>query len=266
MESNMIVRKVKKPLIILACFLIVGAVGFMAYRASQFHIVKTDPDTANMPAVAPYLRVYFNDKINASSFEYTDDPTNIISSVDTGEKDITFHFTKNLTKDIQYVITIDQIKNIDGEAIIDKQITFVPKDIPFTGLSEQQQKTLVNRQDERLYELNSINYTNFGTLLDYGITAGQLENIKLSIYNYSIIVDKKFWNITVDPNSITISNHDPESSSSQTKADFTVTLEDTTYRLHAEYELLYDSVYVQLYDAGNNLAYDSADGGQHTED
>lgn len=248
-----------KLLVLFVLVAIILVIGFLFYRSSQFRIVRTDPKLSSVSKVAPYLRVYFNDAIDSSSLKVSD-PDSIIGSTKINNKSVVFYFKENLVKDIRYTITIRSIKNEQGELLINKPLTFVAKNIGYDKLSKEQQQTLVARQDAPIYEVQTIDFTNFDSLLDYGITSGQLLNIKNAIYDYSNIKKAKYWHIPLNTKSVVITNHNAASADTLERADFTITLGGALYKVHVEYQGLYDSVYLQLFDAAGVVVYDSSNG------
>ena len=249
-------RSLKKGLVGLV-LLLVAFGGIMFYKASQFHIVRTDPKLSAIADTAPSLTVYFNDEIQSADFSPTYDPS-IVSSSDIGKKSVTFHFTNNLKVGKQYTIIINYVRNKSGDVLTDKKLVFTVRDIEFNKLSKKQQKALINAQDQRVYDVNGITYTNFDTLLSYGISSEQLENIKSLLFDYSNTVGKRFWQMTLQKDSVVITNHNPETGETTDKLDFIVSLGGSDFRAHAEYDVLSDGIHLLLTDTAGNLVYDSA--------
>ena len=97
--------------------------------------------------------------------------------------------------------------------------------------------------------------------MDYGITSGQLRNVEQSFFDYSNVAKQKFRVMTLDPNSVTTTTHDPNGESTIDTADFTVTLNNQPYRAHIEYDAIYDSVHMVLNNGAGSQVYDSANSG-----
>ncbi len=252
-------NKINPRIAVIIGALLISLFGFLIYRSVQFHIIKTDPKLSSVSAIAPYIKVYFNDTLKPNGYVLSD-PKKIVTSSNVNGKVLTMNLGSDLTAERNYAVVIKRISNTSGKTLENKVIAFTARSATDVKLSKEQQKTLVARQDAPIYDSGHINYPHFDDLLEYGITPEQIQSMKDLLFDYSNVVHKKYWTMSLNPNSIVVKNHDPSSYSSTDSVDFKVTLDKVIYIAHAEYDTLYDSVHLQLRSADGTIVYDSANG------
>lgn len=100
-------------------------------------------------------------------------------------------------------------------------------------------------------------YLGFDSLLDYGLTVGQLDNLKVAFYRYSQTLPRPLSQISVDVNHIT-TQHDPTDPNSLFTILFKVQFDQrSNYQAKAEYSGL-DDIRLHLIDPMNSKTlYDS---------
>jgi len=233
--------------------------GYLFYRSTLFHIVKTDPKLSGVSASSVVIKVYFNDELNGQSL-VLDDPQKILSGSSVISKVLILKLSDSLTINKSYEVIIKNIENKDGDVITNKPLRFTAKDIPITKLSEDQQKAAINNQDKYPYDVHNITYTNFSDLTDSGISAGQLNNIKLALSDYSKVSGKKYLKMTVIDGSTVVTPHDSNSASMDNKARFTIRMGSDIYQVTVAYQGIYDAVHTVIKNNTGRTVYDSAEG------
>jgi hypothetical protein len=99
-------------------------------------------------------------------------------------------------------------------------------------------------------------FNNYDALLDYGIAYRQRNSLKVAVKNF---VDRDVPSTKVtalDPASIVVAPHDPNSSSTISTVNFKLSLDDTTYQAKMNY---FGNAGIQLYltDATGKQVFDS---------
>lgn len=237
--------------------LMLALLGFLYYQLFVFHITKTDPDLGSFSSSAPYLRVSFNQTLDAKSLQFSD-PAYAVSKASVEGKSITFDFDGELIVGKSYEITIKKIANKGGRLIENRKLRFTAQKIPASALSAEQQKALVSRQDHYPYTVDYISYVNFDTLTSNGMSIDQLQSVKQSLYSYSVLAKQEYWTMTLVPNSVQVRLHDNQSDSTVDSQSFSLKVGKATVQVTASYDVLDDSARTQIYDQSGTLLYDSA--------
>jgi hypothetical protein len=228
----------------------------MYYQLFVFHITKTDPPLSAVSQLSPYLRVSFNQSLDAKSLRL-DDPSHIISNTSIENSAITMSFDENLILGKTYEITIKQITSNSGKVIKNRVLRFTAKDIPSTKLSSAQQKALVSRQDQYPYTVDYINFVGFDALTDNGLSADQLQAVKRSLYSYSVLAKQEYWTMTLVSSSLQIHLHDSQSDSTVDSQSFVLQVNKTTLHITVNYDIIDDSAQTQIFNDSGTLVYDS---------
>lgn len=229
------------------------------YQIFVFHMTGTSPSLSAMPTVAPYVRVSFNQAL-ADGKVSVDDPANVVSSTVVKGKDIFLNFGEDLTAQQKYSITLSNIQNKNGKVITSKKLVFTAQNIEYDRLSSELKKVLVNVQDHYPYAVDYVNFVGFSKLTDNGMSAAQLDSVKQAIFNYSEKLDKEYWTVSLVPESVQTRLHDSDTEETTDSQTFTVKLDkNTSIQVVASYDLLSDTVGVQIYDSTGVPVYSSAD-------
>lgn len=259
LPQNMLAKRI----IIAASVAAVLLFGYYIYTLLQFRISGIDPSPKNITTETKEITIHFNRNINTASFKLKD--SDIISSTEVQPKSVKLVFSRELERDTKYSLVIETVRDVNGDTLTNKSINFTPKYIQFDKLPESEQKRLISEQDERLYELNKgIVTTGFETLTNYGMTSGQVTNIQRYLYDYSNVIDKKFWNMNIVENSVSVRSHQPEDEDQTDFATFTVNLENIPYTVEVSYEVPYSGIGFVLKNSAGSVVYDPA--AEHTDD
>ncbi len=246
-----------RKLIIIAIALVVGLLSIFIYKQSQFRVTSTTPDLSSFSSITPYMKINFNRVILDDDLRIADDPvSSIIDKKVIKGKTLTIFFKKSLEPETDYILTLTQIKSITGDVIEDKKLPFTAKNIDIKGLSKDQQRYLVDSQDQPIYEPTYLNYPGFDSLTDYGMTSAQLSYFKRTLFDYSNTVDKKYYTMKLLPESVVFTGRSRDNPTDTVKADFVLDLGGTNFQTHIEYELTSNAVRLRLV-APDGTIYDS---------
>jgi hypothetical protein len=147
---------------------------------------------------------------------------------------------------------------LNGATITEKTFTFTTKHIPFNKLSKDQQAEILRNQDNFTYGVSAINYVNFGELLANGLPSAQLAAIKQSLFDYSEVIKKQYWKMTLVEGSVSTAPHNPASADTNSTVYFTVSLAGANYNVQATYDTLRDDLYqLVITDQAGNTVYDT---------
>jgi hypothetical protein len=94
-------------------------------------------------------------------------------------------------------------------------------------------------------------------LLDYGITATQIDDLKYSVFQYIKTSHEKVKQVSINVSSISPVPHDSESESTVDTINFNFVVDNkTTYKVRMDYFDL-DSIHLYISDDAGNQVYDS---------
>jgi hypothetical protein len=234
--------------------------GVFIYRQVVFRVSKTNPNMNHVASATAFIKIHFNKSIKSEglSLSYS---SPIVEKYTLGDKEIDLTLKDGaLTVGKHYTITINSVTSTGGKEIKNKKLSFTVQNLPANKISEAQKKALISRQDNYPYKAQYINYLGFGVLLDNGLSTNQLTALKEDLYGYSNQVNQKFWTINLVPSSLSVQIHNAESESLEDNYSFDVTMANVTYHAHAVVDPIDDQLQLQLFDANNNLVYDSING------
>jgi hypothetical protein len=232
-------------------------IAFTAYNQLVFHIVKTDPGMSAVSQYSPFVRIYFNNDIDAGSLKITDFG-GLFESKSVKGKVVELNFARLLTPNKEYAFSIAHVENTRGGVIENKEFRFFAKNIPIAKLSKDQQAAILARQDQIPYSVYSIDYSGFDALTEQGISAGQLLDIKTALFDYSQQASKEYPTMNLDPNSLRIVLHDPSARvSNANSATFTVSLGGAAFSVRSEYNGLEDNTFTRIYDPSGAQVFDN---------
>jgi hypothetical protein len=232
--------------------------GYAVYQSLVFKISRTDPAMGAVATRSPFVKIYFNQKIDPSSLKLTD-YGDLFSSTKVDDKVITLTFARGLTKDKSYAFSISHVESQSGKIIENKRFDFTAKDIPINKLSKDQQAAILAQQDQIPYSVYAINYDNFDALTEQGISSVQLQDIKSALLYYSKKVGEEYWTITLDPKSLVIVLHDSSArDSNASSATFRIDLAGQRFSVRAEYNGLQDKTYTRIYAPDGSRVFNNA--------
>lgn len=256
--------RLNKSVLIIASLFGLLLVGWLVYQQLVFRVVKTDPSTKSVSTISPFIKVYFSDEIDPSSVK-VNDYGGLLDKETVSGKVLELSFARQLELDKEYSIIIAEVKNESGDILQNIKLDFVAKDIPLEELSDDQQQTILEEQDNIPYSVYSIDYVNFGALTDQGVSSGQLQDIKVALYSYSKKINKEFKTMTVDPASLRIVYPDPQARNPlASSATFSVNLGGQVFTVRTEYTGLEDSTFTRIYAPNGGQVFDNLTDQLHT--
>lgn len=138
--------KYRKLALVLLVFLAVVWGLFYVLEVLPFHIVSTNPKLNNVTVISPFLEVNFNDRLSKDGLSVAASNKAIISSYTVKGKVLTINL-QNLHIKSSYKITIRSIKSVYGKQLSNQTLSFATKIANFQQLPADQQKALINSQD-----------------------------------------------------------------------------------------------------------------------
>ena len=242
---------------VLVTIIVLALASFSLYKNITFHITKTDPATSEVSIYSPYIKVYFNNKLDAKSVKIEDYGALFGKRV-VNDKTLTLYFNRALLEGKTYAFIIKSVQNTDGEAIQNTKIEFTAQKIAVSELTKEQQSTIIGQQDKYPYAPAYVSYPGFTELTSQGVTSGQLQSIKQATFDYSGTIKREFRKVTLDPATVNIVFHDPTARNPNgSSATFSLTMGNEKYTARAEYVNLDNDVYTRIYNAAGVQVYDS---------
>ena len=147
--------KYRKFIIAGLILIILGIAWAVYYSLFVFHISSTNPDSGSVSRYAPVLRLHFNKELADEKIEVTGD---IVKSIEVKAKDKTIVVYLNnldVTKDADYTFTINSVSSTSGDVLKNKVVSFHTKNIPFSELSAEDQKIVLDAQQNKKASLYS---------------------------------------------------------------------------------------------------------------
>ncbi len=214
-------RQARSILLVVICLLLV-LIGYNIYRAFQFHLVGSTPGKTSISTISPYVTLNFNQTLVSGGAQVDANP-GVFSSYAISGKSITFNLATPLTTGKNYAITIHSLASTKGSKITTVVFSFKTKVIPFQKLPQDQQAAILKNQTARTPSRDSITYEGTNTLLDHGISATQVNDLKQALFNFTQIQHKTVSTVTLT-NPVFIP-FDPHGTSGVASSTFSVTFD-----------------------------------------
>lgn len=136
--------KIDKRIKIIAVLAVGIILGWLAWQKFFFRVTSISPGGKNISVYTPYIDVNFNMEI-ATNADISSSDT-IVRNVVYEKKKIRLEL-RELTLDKKYTIDLKQVRSLSGKEL-SKTYTFTAKDIPFDSLSKDDQKAMIDAQDQ----------------------------------------------------------------------------------------------------------------------
>lgn len=144
-EDNYNLKLKVRLLIIVILVMTVSFISIFVYRSSGFRLTGTDPSARAVATTSPFFKISFNRPL-ASSVSVRFYPQNFPSSYVIKGSSVTVSFNKALQEGATYSIRLTNIKDVAGDKLTDKTISFQAQYINSSDLSSEQQQALRNKQ------------------------------------------------------------------------------------------------------------------------
>jgi hypothetical protein len=223
--------------------------GFQAYRDTKFHVVGTSPSTGSVGTLSPYLKVNFSKPIVSQGLN-VNSPSGGISSYKAQGKTLTIALNYPLSTSKTYAIDINSVYDSSGDQLKDLVFTFKPQSIAFNNLPQNQQKALVNSQDQVNTPGANITYVNTDALINNGISTTQLTLFEQYISEFTPAAET----VTINPSSIGNYAGTPPAIGLY---KFIVNIDGTDYNAQASYTFLTDLT-LALFNGSGTQVFNSA--------
>lgn len=180
-------HKYRKFIIIAAILVFISIAWGVYYSVFVFHISSTTPNTSSVSRYAPVIRIHFNKELADQEVEVSGDVVKS-SEVQSGNKTLVVYLNElDVEKNTDYNFTITSISSKSGDVIKNETLSFTTSDIPFSELSEEDQKVVLDTQQTKKSDLYSdviFQYLPYSTLA-YSIEAQEpvsdVPNVKVII-------------------------------------------------------------------------------------
>jgi len=179
--------KYRKFIVIAAALILISIAWFIYYSVFVFHISSTTPNTGSVSRYAPVIRIHFNKELADEKVEVTGSVVKS-SEVQPQNKTLVVYLNElDLEKDARYEFTITSVSSSSGDVIKNKVTSFNTKDIPYSELSNEDQKIILDTQQSKKSDLYTdviFKYLPYSTL-SYSIDAHEpvsdVPNVKIII-------------------------------------------------------------------------------------
>jgi len=179
--------KYRKFIVIAAALILISIAWFIYYSVFVFHISSTTPNTGSVSRYAPVIRIHFNKELADEKVEVTGSVVKS-SEVQPQNKTLVVYLNElDLEKDARYEFTITSVSSSSGDVIENKVTSFNTKDIPYSELSNEDQKIILDTQQSKKSDLYTdviFKYLPYSTL-SYSIDAHEpvsdVPNVKVII-------------------------------------------------------------------------------------
>lgn len=137
---------IRKFLLSVLLVVILLAAGSFVYNL-RFHLVSTDPPLKAFPVMAPYIDANFN-KTLAKKGHIIGSSADIVRTYEVNGKQLRIFLKSPLEINKEYTLTLENITSERGKIIKQQKLTFTALDLPFSSLSSDQQKYILDHQDK----------------------------------------------------------------------------------------------------------------------
>jgi len=229
-----------------------GLVAYQLHNLQGFRVTSTNPAINNVATVSPFFDVIFNKRLASSNLSvYPNSP--FIKSLKISNEELNISLVGPLNIGQTYTITIVSIYDYRGDHIVNKKISFVPKNIPTYSLPIDQQQLLLLQQIPQTPSKANITFLGTDALENYGVTAAQINNLEQALFNYKQLAQT----VSIDTSSIAVTPHNPTSSNNSSIINFNVSIDGNSLKARIDYSQI-TNLRLYLYDIQNgNLLFDS---------
>lgn len=153
---------------------------FLIVRAQVFRVTEVSPNVDKVSVISPYLEITFSKNISKDglSVEATSD---IVSKRTITDNKLQLRLS-GMKVNKTYTINLENVMSVDGKKITNKSYSFVAKDIPYSRLSDEEQKAISDIQDSYAPTKSDpiLNYLPYGTT-EFSLEAVATDNASLVI-------------------------------------------------------------------------------------
>jgi hypothetical protein len=205
-------------LIILACFVV-----YKLIRLQGFRVLNTNPSANSVAELTPFFDINFNERIAKNVIIKS--TNGLIKNYKVQGKSLDIFFNYPTSDKNTYYINIPKISSVTNKTIYNINYDFNPQNLPESSLPEDQQKFLINAQDQHQYLTQNIEYKNTSALINFGFSSTQLAEIE----NYIESFDNKAKIVIFGP-TINIANPGEKPSTTyEFSASFNITIGGANY-------------------------------------
>ncbi len=245
-------HKLIRPAIVCVVAITLLFIGYQIYLSRHFRVVNTNPKTGNVATVSPFLKINFNRQLSSKDLSVTSSYS-VISSYKVEGKTLVVNLKVPMTAGYEYYIKINHIDDVKGDVITNRMLRFAPKKISSKDLPEDQKQALLKTQSNRPRSKNSIVFTGANTLLDYGLSSSQLNNLEQYFFDFAPRAK------TVSITQVTPVPHNPNASSTNDSMNFKARVDSSSYNANMVYSNLNDYLRLVLSNPKNgSTTYDSS--------
>lgn len=219
-------------LIFIIALILIGIGIYKYFDSLKFRVVSTNPSTGNVGTLSPFLKVNFNKPLSTKNISVSASSGTVTGFKAKGET-LTFNLKYPLSSSHNYTVEINKIYDTSGDELINLTYTFKPKYISFANLPSDQQKTLVNSQDQNNTPGANTNFINTDALVNDGMSTTQLVLLEKYLSEYA----PSAKTITIDTSSIGIY---AAPSPYRAMFKFNLAIDGTNYSAQAPYMFLDD--------------------------
>jgi hypothetical protein len=225
----------------------------VAIKNRQFRIVSTNPDIKKIQNISPFIEINFNKELSSNNVSFTSNPP-IIRNYKINGKTLTINLNIPLRAQQNYTINIVTIEDTVGHKITNKKLSFVPSLTTPANLPQDQQQAILQQQvPPPVPSKESIGFSGLDNLLSYGVTTTQENNLEEAFFKFS----GSAKSVSIDPSSIAVVPHDPNSASMDSFINFSVKVDSKLYKAKIDYTNL-TTIRLYLFDfQSGNQVYDS---------
>ncbi len=232
--------------------LFVGVVMALGIASNTgFRVLNTNPSISDMHTITPFLKVTFSEPLAKDGLSVSADP-DIIDSTGTDGSRLTITLKVPTTENTTYKITVNSVTSTKGNTIKNKTFTFKPSYTNPASLSDDQEKILKERDNNKPYNVAFITFNGTGELQKRGITSDQIDQFKNGMFQYFTSIRQNIKTVDIDPASVTTPPYNPEDPNTTFVILFDVTLDGQTPRkIRLDYTNL-TAAQTRIYDATTN--------------
>jgi hypothetical protein len=251
MRKQLLTPKRLKIIIIVVVLLLAIWAGFIAHRASTFHVIKTNPSTRSVATITPFLDVYFSRELSQAGLSVTSSPQIIVSHSISG-KVLKLNLSGPLQANVNYIITVNAISDTTGKTLKNINFSITPSAVDYSQLPADQQKAILQRSANK----DALSFTGTDALLSNGLSTPQVAAYQQDIQAFAQANKITPHTINVYSSSVTPG---PLNGSGTFSLAFTVAINNKNYKAEIQYSglttielTLFDSTSgVQLFNTGS---------------
>jgi hypothetical protein len=231
MEQTTFVKRLRQLLVVMVAVVLLYCI-WLAYYATTFHVISTNPHINNVDTTSPTLEINFSKAVASAGYTVSSNPS-IVSRSTATAKQLTLHLVTPLSTSQSYTITIKSITDNKGKQLKTISYTFTPKSVGYASLPASQQAATL-KQQQAAASNQPPSFLGMDTLITDGVSTEQVQAMETAIENFAQTTNLHLTSTVIDDSSVQAGAPN-ENNEALFTVDFSVSINGTSYQAVLDY-------------------------------